>query len=66
MGFRSEVEIATTQSGYDMICKYVDELSAIREDYSLMGKDRQPEFFEKRNGLSLRLRLDQVVRKDVA
>ena len=50
MGYRSEVRIATTQFGYDMICKRVDALSATRDELKLLGTDRQPEFFEERDG----------------
>lgn len=37
MGYRSEVRIATTREGYDLMCDKVDSVSAERANYPLMG-----------------------------
>ena len=50
MGYRSEVRIATTREGYDLMCDKVDSVSAGRTSYPLMGSDRQPEFFDEESG----------------
>ena len=50
MGYRSEVRIATTREGYDLMCDKVDSVSAERTSYPLMGSDRQPEFFDEESG----------------
>ena len=50
MGYRSEVRIATTREGYDLMCKKVDTLSEGLDCYPLMGSRREPEFFDEENG----------------
>lgn len=50
MGYRSDVRIATTREGYDLICERVDGLSEGLDSYPLIGTKRQPEFFEEQDG----------------
>lgn len=45
MGYRSEVRIATTREGYDLMCDRVDLISEGIDSYPLMGSERQPDFF---------------------
>ena len=45
MGYRSEVRIATTREGYDLMCDRVDFISEGLDSYPLMGSERQPDFF---------------------
>lgn len=50
MGYRSEVRIATTREGYDLMCDRIDFISEGHDSYPLMGSERQPEFFDEENG----------------
>ena len=50
MGYRSEVRIATTREGYDLMCEKVDSLSEGLDSYPLMGTEREPEFFGEEDG----------------
>lgn len=50
MGYRSEVRIATTREGYDLMCDRIDSISEGHDSYPLMGSDREPEFFDEENG----------------
>lgn len=50
MGYRSEVRIATTREGYDLMCEKVDFLSKGLDGYPLMGTGREPEFFDENDG----------------
>lgn len=50
MGCRSEVRIATTREGYDLMCEKVDFLSKGLDGYPLMGTGREPEFFDENDG----------------
>lgn len=50
MGYRSDVRIATSREGYERICRRVDELSAGRNTYPLIGTKRIPEFYEEQGG----------------
>lgn len=50
MGYRSEVRIATTRAGYDLMCEKVDFLSEGLDSYPLMGIEREPEFFDEDDG----------------
>lgn len=50
MGYRSEVKIATTQEGYERICRRVDELSIDHNCHPLIGEAIAPENFEQADG----------------
>ncbi len=50
MGYRSEVRIAATREGYDLMCERVDAVSEGLDSYPLMGSDRQPDFFDEEDG----------------
>lgn len=50
MGYRSEVRIATTREGYDLMCKKVDFLSEDLDSHPLMGAEREPEFYDEEGG----------------
>lgn len=49
MGYRSEVRIATTKEGYDLMCDFVDAHTKEGEA-QLIGRDVKPEIFEKHGG----------------
>ena len=50
MGYRSEVRIATTREGYDLMCEKVDSLSDGLDRCPLMGTEQEPEFFDENDG----------------
>ncbi len=50
MGYRSEVRIATTREGYDLMCDRVDFISEGLDGYPLMSSERQPDFFDEEDG----------------
>ncbi len=50
MGYRSEVKIATTREGYDLMCDRIDFISEGLDSYPLMGRERKPDFFDEENG----------------
>ena len=50
MGYRSEVRIATTREGYDLMCDRIDFISSGLNSHPLMGSERRPDFFEEEEG----------------
>lgn len=50
MGYRSDVRIATTREGYDLMCEHVDFASKGTGCYPLMGSKREPDFFDEEGG----------------
>ena len=50
MGYRSDVRIATTRKGYDLMCEHVDLASKGVDGYPLMSTNREPDFFDEENG----------------
>lgn len=50
MGYRSDVRIATTREGYDMMCDAVDDMGGERKCHPLLGSKQVPDFFTEHDG----------------
>ena len=50
MGYRSDVRIATTRDGYDLMCDRIDFISSGLNSLPLMGSNRRPGFFKEEGG----------------
>ena len=50
MGYRSDVRIATTREGYELMCERIDFISEGLGSYPLMGSEHMPDFLDEQGG----------------